>query len=81
MIPTPDTSHLTRADFEHVYEPAGDSSDSLPPRVGSVVIWTTEDTFLLLDALEEDAQEIRDLSPRICLEIGCALASPHSSTR
>ncbi|TFY64763.1 hypothetical protein EVG20_g5844 [Dentipellis fragilis] len=29
-----------------------------------------EDTFLLLDGLEEDAQSLRDLKPRICLEIG-----------
>ncbi|THH21012.1 hypothetical protein EW146_g447 [Bondarzewia mesenterica] len=51
MLPTPDTSHLTRSDFEHIYEPA-------------------EDSFLLLDALEQDAQTLRDISPRICLEIG-----------
>ncbi|OBZ89751.1 HemK methyltransferase family member 2 [Choanephora cucurbitarum] len=29
-----------------------------------------EDTFLLLDALEEDEQLIQSLKPRICLEIG-----------
>ncbi|KLO20505.1 S-adenosyl-L-methionine-dependent methyltransferase [Schizopora paradoxa] len=51
MIPTPDTSHLTNADFEHVYEPA-------------------EDTFILLDALEADAERLRALTPRIAMEIG-----------
>ncbi|KAH9968743.1 hypothetical protein BC827DRAFT_1165244 [Russula dissimulans] len=29
-----------------------------------------EDTFILLDALEADADAIRSLSPRVCLEIG-----------
>lgn len=29
-----------------------------------------EDTFILLDALEKDAETLRDLKPRICLEIG-----------
>ncbi|KAG6866871.1 hypothetical protein C0991_008808 [Blastosporella zonata] len=51
MIPTPDLSHLTAKDYDHVYEPA-------------------EDTFLLLDALEQDEQELKDLSPKISLEIG-----------
>jgi len=51
MIPTPDLSHLTRHDFEHVYEPA-------------------EDTFLLLDAIEQDANELKELCPLVCLEIG-----------
>ena len=30
----------------------------------------TEDTFVLLDALEADADAIRSLAPRLCLEIG-----------
>ncbi|KAI0095288.1 S-adenosyl-L-methionine-dependent methyltransferase [Irpex rosettiformis] len=29
-----------------------------------------EDTFILLDALEQDASELRELTPRVCLEIG-----------
>lgn len=51
MIPTPDLSHLTRADYDLVYEPA-------------------EDTFILLDALEQDADELKRLRPSICLEVG-----------
>ncbi|KAI0726191.1 S-adenosyl-L-methionine-dependent methyltransferase [Fomitopsis betulina] len=51
MIPTPDLSHLTKKDYERVYEPA-------------------EDTFILLDALEEEGDKLRSLSPLIRLEIG-----------
>ncbi|KAF8898442.1 S-adenosyl-L-methionine-dependent methyltransferase [Infundibulicybe gibba] len=51
MLPTPDLSHISAEDYEHVYEPA-------------------EDTFLLLDALEADAEELKGLNPSICLEIG-----------
>lgn len=29
-----------------------------------------EDTFLLLDALEDDQPSLRSLRPRVCLEIG-----------
>lgn len=29
-----------------------------------------EDTFLLLDALEEDADHLRALKPTICVEVG-----------
>ncbi|CAD6892448.1 unnamed protein product [Tilletia laevis] len=43
-IPTPSLSHLTSADFRHVYEPA-------------------EDTFILLDALEQDQSALRGESP------------------
>ena len=31
-----------------------------------------EDTFALLDALEQDAEELKSARPRICLEIGSA---------
>ena len=30
-----------------------------------------EDTFILLDALEQDASELLELKPTVCLEIGC----------
>jgi hypothetical protein len=41
--------------------------------------YSTEDTFVLLDALEADADAIRDLAPRICLEIGRVRVSPTTS--
>lgn len=31
---------------------------------------TPEDTFLLLDALEADAQDLKNDHPNVCLEIG-----------
>ena len=29
-----------------------------------------EDTFLLLDALEQEASELKEIRPLVCLEIG-----------
>ena len=35
-------------------------------------LWSSaEDTFILLDALEEDADDLRKMCPAVCVEIGC----------
>ncbi|KAF9229628.1 hypothetical protein BS17DRAFT_792513 [Gyrodon lividus] len=56
MIPTPDLSHLSSDDKLHVYDPAGKIHYC--------------DTFLLLDGLEKDAEQLKNQKPLICLEIG-----------
>lgn len=48
---TPLLNHLTREDYNYVYEPA-------------------EDSFLLLDALEDDLEELQRRRPLICVELG-----------
>ncbi len=68
MIPTPDISHLTKEDYDRVYEPAGMSPNHLI--ISNCSFRSIEDTFLLLDALEKDAQSMRTQNPAICLEIG-----------
>ncbi|CED83166.1 Predicted N6-DNA-methyltransferase [Phaffia rhodozyma] len=51
-IPTPSLDHLSKDDYEIIYDPA-------------------EDSFILLDALEQDALELQaGPSGRCCLEIG-----------
>lgn len=73
MIPTPDLSHLTRTDYNLVYEPAGTKTQLTPsnPNLTSACFpRRAEDTFILLDALEKDADELKMLQPSVCLEVG-----------
>ena len=76
MIPTPNLDHISSKDYEHVYEPAGkliksllfDYKNANNSNSKSILL---EDTFLLLDALEKDAEFLRnEVRPCICLEIG-----------
>ena len=67
MIPTPDLSHLTRHDLEQVYDPAGKYANM---NYTPTLIHLLEDTFLLLDALEQEAGELRKERPMICVEVG-----------
>ncbi|KAF8679687.1 Methyltransferase [Rhizoctonia solani] len=64
MIPTPDLSHLTKDDFIRVYEPAGLYQHG---NINSEldIYMLSEDTFLLLDALEDDADHLRTLKPTL----------------
>lgn len=51
MLPTPCLDHVSKADWNKVYEP-------------------NSDTFLFLDALQQEREFIQQLNPSICLEIG-----------
>jgi release factor glutamine methyltransferase len=70
MIPTPDLSHLTRQDYDLLYEPAGAPYIC---RLNCTFLFLTresEDTFLFLDALESDADDLKNSKALICLEVG-----------
>ncbi|KIK60464.1 hypothetical protein GYMLUDRAFT_59567 [Collybiopsis luxurians FD-317 M1] len=70
MIPTPDLSHLSVRDYEHIYEPAGAFFTSHAARLQSNSPNRPEDTFLLLDALEADSADLKAIRARIFLEVG-----------
>lgn len=74
-IPTPDISHLTEDDYEHVYEPAG-AYRPRRSRRGEAES-ESEDTFILLDALEQDAIELQSEKPSLCVEIGRVISFNH----
>lgn len=78
-VPTPNLDHLSKQDYEVIYDPAGASppwrrclgccrfrspwADRLSP--------PTEDSFILLDALELDVEELQaGPAGRIVVEIG-----------
>jgi hypothetical protein len=46
----------------------------------NIVFFTPEDTFLLLDALEADAQDLKNDNPIVCLEIGYLASTPAGGT-
>jgi release factor glutamine methyltransferase len=79
MIPTPDLSHLKHQDYERVYEPAGPCIFSACEN-RETHNTSQEDTFVLLDALEQDAGVLRRIKPTLCLEVGFGSA-PFDNTK
>ena len=79
-LPTPYIGHLTSEDYEHTYEPAGEDHPSSARSTLSLLTAdltdAPEDSFILLDALEQDANLLRGIEPALCIEIGSALALP-----
>ena len=45
--------------------------DAARARVGQDVYPPSDDTFLLLEVLQEDAGKLRALKPTVCVELGC----------
>ena len=64
-FPTPDMTHLVSIEFSKVYEPSG---KKLVFR--NWLILHLEDTFLLLDALEDNFDEFKRIKPTLVLEVG-----------
>lgn len=85
-VPTPNLEHLSKKDYEVIYDPAGTSSPWLqpaPPRLLSDSVVSdrfcapTEDSFILLDALELDVEELQaGPAGRVVVEIGCVCRLP-----
>lgn len=64
-FPTPDMTHLVSIEFSKVYEPSGNKKNLL-----SMFLILLEDTFLLLDALEDNFDEFKETKPTLVLEVG-----------
>ena len=50
---------------------ASDIIQAARARVGQDVYPPSDDTFLLLEVLQEDAPKLQALRPKVCLELGC----------
>lgn len=71
-FPTPDMTHLCAIDFQKVYEPSGKRITCCCTVVVIVncFCFFPEDTFLLLDALEDNIGEFKAIKPSLILEVG-----------
>ena len=69
MKPTPNTDLIREPKFFSCYEPAGKvKARTRGQKFANVEMDFTEDTYILLDALEQDAELLQGST--LCLEIG-----------
>ncbi len=66
-FPTPDMTHLCAIEFQKVYEPSGKGKDTQKAAFYDSFL---EDTFLLLDALEDNLEEFQITKPSLIVEVG-----------